>query len=73
MEVKRKSGIVKIDLKSWVEKLQLRDDTSLEMALKVSGGKTVRPYEVIESVLGLKRDEAKKVSELKTKVHFKMG
>ena len=71
MEVKRKSGFVRIDLKSWVDKIQLTGDTSLEMALKMRGGKTVRPYEVLKGVLGLKEDEAKKFSILKNRVHFR--
>ena len=71
MEVKRKSGFVRIDLKSWVDKIQLTGDTSLEMALKMRGGKTVRPYEALRGVLGLKEDEAKKFSILKNRVHFR--
>jgi len=56
MEVKRKSGVVRIDLKSWVEKLKLTSDISLEMALRMRGGKTVRPHDVLKAVLGLKED-----------------
>jgi radical SAM family uncharacterized protein/radical SAM-linked protein len=73
IEVKRKSGVLRIDLREWVERLQLKDDTSLEMVLKMRGGRTVRPYEVLKGVLGLKEDEGKKVPVLKTGVHFKAG
>jgi len=73
MEVKRKSGVVRIDLKPWVEKLKFTSDISLEMALRMRGGKTVRPHDVLKAVLGLKEDEERKVSVLKTRVHFKTG
>ena len=73
MEVKRKSGVVRIDLKSWVEKLKLTSDISLEMALRMREGKTVRPHDVLKAVLGLKEDEERKVSVLKTRVNFKTG
>jgi len=72
IEVKRKSGALKIDLRSWVEKLQLKSDTSLEMVLEMRGEKTVRPYEVLKGVLGLEEDEIRKVSVVKTKVCFKV-
>lgn len=73
IDVKQKSGISKIDLKPWVEKLQLKDGTSLEMVLKMRGGKTVRPYDVLKGVLGLEEDKGRKIPVVKTKVHFKMG
>ena len=73
VEVKRKSGALRIDLRSWVEKLQLKSDNSLMIVLKMRGGETVRPYEVLKGVLGFDENEGKKVSVLKTRVHFKTG
>jgi len=71
LEVKRKSGTLRIDLRSWVEELQLMSDNSLVMVLKMRGERTVRPYEVLKGVLGLDENEGKKVSVVKTRVHFK--
>lgn len=73
IEVRRKSGVEKIDLRSWVERLQLKSDNSLEMVLKMRKGKTVRPYEVLRGVLGLEEDKGRKVSVVKNKVYFKAG
>ena len=71
IKVKRKSGYESIDLKSWVDKIQFIGNTSLEIALKLRGGKTIRIYDVLKGILGLKDDEEKRISVLKTKVHFK--
>ena len=71
VEIKRKSGVLRTDLRSWVEKLQLKGDASLEMVLKMRREKTVRPYEVLKGVLELDEVEGRKVSVLKTKVYFK--
>jgi radical SAM family uncharacterized protein/radical SAM-linked protein len=71
IEIKRKSGVLRFDLRPWVEEFKLQSDTSLEMVLKQRGEKTVRPYEVLKGVLGLEEDEGRKIPVLKTKVHFK--
>ena len=72
IEVKRKSGFMCIDLRQWVEKLQIKG-TSLEMVLNMRGGRTVRPYEVLKGVLELGDDEVSKFSVVKTGVNFKIG
>ena len=72
IEVKRKSGVLRIDLRQWVEKLQLTGDTSIEMVIKMRGGRAVKPYDVLKGVLGLREDEGG-ISVLKTGVHFKTG
>ena len=73
IEVKRKSGVLRIDLRQWVEKLQLKGDTSIEMVIKMRGGRAVKPYDVLKGVLGLREDEGGGISVLKTGVHFKTG
>ena len=70
IEVKRKSGILRIDLRQWVEGLQPKGDASIQMIVKMRGGRTVKPYDVLKGVLGLKGDEVGKISILKTGVRF---
>lgn len=73
IEVKKKSGVSSINLRQWIEKIKIKDDSSIEVVVNMERGKTVRPYEVLKGVLGLEEAESRKIPVLKTKVHFKMG
>ena len=72
IEVKRKSGFSRIDLKQWVEEIHLKDDTSVEMLVRMTGGKTVRPFEVLKAIFNLTEDENGTFSVLKTEVNFRI-
>ena len=73
IKIKHKSGSSLIDLKEWVEGLCLKDDTTVEMCVKMSGGKTVRPFEILQAVFGLTEEEKGKSGVLKTDATFKVG
>ena len=73
IEVKHKSGSSRIDLKQWVEAVQLKGDTSVEIFIKMSGGKTVRPIEVSKAIFNLTEVEKGRISLLKTGAHFRVG
>jgi radical SAM-linked protein len=73
LEIKRKSGSSRIDLNQWIEKVQLDDETALEVIIKMSGGKTVGPYEVLRALLELKSVEREKVFVIKTGEQFRIG
>ena len=73
LEIKRKSGSSRIDLNQWLEKVQLCDETTFEVTIKMSGGKTVGPYEVLRALLKLKAVEKEKVLVIKTGEQFRIG
>jgi len=73
IEIKHKSGSSLIDLKEWVEDLCLKDDNTVEMRVKMRGGRTVRPFEILQAVFGLTEDEKGKIAVLKTDVRFRVG
>ena len=52
--------------------VRFKGDTSIEMVIKMRGGRAVKPYDVLKGVLGLREDEGG-ISVLKTGVHFKTG
>ncbi len=72
LEVKRKSGCSQINLKQWVEEIRLKKDTSVEMLVRMTGGKTVRPFEVLKAIFNLTEDEKGRISVLKTEVNFRI-
>jgi radical SAM family uncharacterized protein/radical SAM-linked protein len=73
IKIKHKSGSSLVDLKEWVEDLSLKDDTTLEMLVKMTGGKTVRPFEILQAVFGLTEEEKGKSAILKTDALFRVG
>jgi len=73
VETRRKSGSSRVDLKDWVKKIGLQDDLSLEMLLKVSGGKTVRPQEVVKALFALEGEIKGGFSVMKTDTGFRIG
>ena len=73
VEVKRKSGAIKVDIRPWVERLELKNDASLEMVVKTQGEKSVRPFEVIKGVLGLEECGQEGISVMKTRIYFRGG
>jgi radical SAM-linked protein len=73
LDIKRKSGSSRIDLNQWIEKVHLDDETALEVIIKMSGGKTVGPYEVLRAILELKALEKEKVLVIKTGERFRLG
>jgi hypothetical protein len=73
LKIKHKSGSSLVDLKEWVEDLSLKDNTTLEMLVKMTGGKTVRPFEVLQAVFGLTEEEKGKSAILKTDAIFRVG
>jgi radical SAM family uncharacterized protein/radical SAM-linked protein len=74
IKIKHKSGSSLIDLKEWVEDLCLKDDTTVEMRVKMTGGKTVRPFEILQAVFGLSaEDEKGRIAVLKTDATFRVG
>jgi hypothetical protein len=56
-----------------MEDLCLKDDTTVEMRIKMRGGKTVRPFEILQAVFGFTEDEKGKVAVLKTDATFRVG
>ena len=72
IDVKRKSGFSRVDLKQWVEEIHLKDDTAVEMLVRMTGGKTVRPFEVLKAIFNLTEDEKGTFSVLKTEANFRM-
>jgi len=73
LEIKRKSGSSLIDLNQWVEQVHLDGETALAVSIKMSGGKTVGPYEVLRALLELKAVEKEKVLVIKTGEQFSVG
>jgi radical SAM-linked protein len=73
LKIKHKSGSSLVDLKEWIEDLSLRDNTTVEMLVKMKGGKTVRPFEILQAVFGLTEDEKGKSGVLKTDAAFRVG
>jgi radical SAM family uncharacterized protein/radical SAM-linked protein len=73
LEIKRKSGSSRIDLNQWVEMVQLHDESAVEVIVKMSGGRTVGPYEVLRALLKLKAVEKEKVFVIKTGEQFRIG
>jgi radical SAM-linked protein len=73
LEIKRKSGSSRIDLNQWIDRVHLEDETALEVTIKMSGGKTVGPYEVLRAILELKPLEKEKVLVVKTGEEFRVG
>ena len=68
--VRTKKGTVEVDLKSWVETIALRNGTALEMTVKMSGSKTIRPPEILKEVFGLSEDELHQARVKKIGVRF---
>jgi radical SAM family uncharacterized protein/radical SAM-linked protein len=73
IKIKHKSGSSLVNLKEWVEDLCLHDDTTVEMLVKMTGGKTVRPFEILQAVFNLTEDEKGKITVLKTDATFRVG
>ena len=73
LEIKRKSGSSLVDLNQWIEQVHLENETTLAVSIKMSGGKTVGPYEVLRALLELKALEKEKVGVIKTGEHFSVG
>lgn len=73
LHIKRKSGTCLIDLNEWVEKIELHDGNTFEVTVKMSGGKTVGPYEVVRALLNLESVEKEKVLVIKTGQSFRTG
>ena len=59
-----------IDLKQWVEDLVPDGEDGLEMSVKMSGSKTIRPSEILEAVFDLSRDELQRTRVKKIGVRF---
>jgi hypothetical protein len=59
-----------IDLKQWVEELVPNGEDALEMAVKMSGSKTVRPSEILKAVFDLSQDELQHIRVKKIGVRF---
>jgi len=68
--IKGKSGMAQIDLKQWLEKIVLKDGAALEMVVKMMGSRTIRPLEILKSIIGLSDDETHTVSVKKVGVNF---
>jgi radical SAM family uncharacterized protein/radical SAM-linked protein len=73
LAIRRKSGSSRIDLNQWIEKVHLEDGTALGVTIKMSGGKTVGPYEVLRAILAVKSLEKEKVLVIKTGEEFRVG
>ncbi len=73
LEIKRKSGSYLIDLNQWIGQVNLDDETALAVSIKMRGGKTVGPYEVLRALLELKTVEKEKVGVIKTGEQFSVG
>jgi len=68
--VRTKKGMVHVDLKQWVESITLKDGTALEVIVKMSGSKTIRPSDILKAVLGLSEDELHRAHVKKSGVRF---
>jgi radical SAM-linked protein len=68
--VRTKRGLADIDLKQWVESIAL-NGAALELTVKMSGSKTVRPSEILKEVLDLSEDELRQARVKKTGVRFR--
>jgi radical SAM family uncharacterized protein/radical SAM-linked protein len=69
--VRTKKGMADIDLKQWVELIALKNGAALELTVKMSGSKTVRPPEILKEVLDLSDDELRQARVKKTGVRFR--
>jgi radical SAM family uncharacterized protein/radical SAM-linked protein len=69
--VRTKKGMVHIDLKQWVESMTLRGGAVLEMVVKMSGSKTIRPSEVLKAVFGLSDGDVHRADVKKIGVRFR--
>ena len=68
--VRSKRGMTNIDLKQWVEELVPNGEDALEMAVKMSGSKTVRPAEILKAVFDLSQEELQHIRVKKIGVRF---
>ncbi len=69
--VRTKKGMAEIDLKQWVESIALTGGSALELTVKMTGSKTVRPSEILKEVLDLSEDELRQARVKKTGVLFR--
>jgi hypothetical protein len=69
--VRTKKGMADIDLKQWVESIALKNGAALELTVKMSGSKTVRPSEILKELLDLSEDELRQARVKKTGVRFR--
>ncbi len=65
----RKGKERNIDLKEWIESIQI-SDTSFEIVVRCSPGGSVHPLDTIGAILQMNRDEIKKMRIVKTSVSF---
>jgi len=73
LEIKRKSGNSLIDLNQWLEQVTLKGEAEVAVRVKMSGGKTVGPYEVLRALLHIKALPKEKVLVTKTGERFRVG
>ncbi len=67
IRIEREDKTADIDIKPLVSELSLTGDMTLRLILRKSSGKSVRPHDVVKSLLNLSREDASLIPVLKTK------